>query len=108
MMGLPVLATMGIVGIGLWLLFLLCLVPLGIGLTIQLVLTAVTENRWIHCIPAGLGLWCLAISLIFLNQMLPPVFTLIYWAVYFLIVWLTWLVVMKIKNWIAGRRQRSE
>lgn len=107
-MGVPVLAAMGMMGVSLWFLIVLCLIPLGFGMAFQLILTAVTEQRGLLLVPAGIGLIGLVLSLIFLGSSLPPLALIIYWMIYFLVLWLTWLVVYKVKRYFARRWKRSE
>lgn len=98
---LPALITFGAFAIFIW------FAPFFIGMFLQFVLSIVAEKLWIRCIPAGLGMigltWCLYVLL----PELPVLYILIYWAVYFLLLWLTWLVVDQIKKFIARHRSKE-
>ena len=107
-MGIPVLATIGMMGISLWFLIILCLIPLGFGVIFQLILTAITEHRGLLFAPAGIGLIGFILSLIFLGSDLPVFTFIVYWLIYFLAIWLTWFIVCKLKCYFAGRWKRSE
>ena len=46
-------------------------------------------------------------SLAFFLPDVPVSYILVYWALYFLALWLTWLVVDQIKKFIARRRHKE-
>jgi len=105
MLALPVLAPLlafyGVIAAA-----LLC-APFWVGVTLQAILSAVTEKRALLSIPAILGAVC-AVGYFFLFRGLAPLwFQLIYWAVFYLCLWLAWLIVSKLRaavlSWL-GRR----
>lgn len=101
MLAMPVLAAFGAMA-----LFVLC-APFCVGVFLQLVLSIVAEKRWILWVPAGLGVLGLVWSLYGFLPDLPILYILIYWALYFLVLWLTWLVVDQIKKFIARCRPKE-
>lgn len=107
-MGVPVLATMGLMGVSLWLAWLLSSVPLIFGILLQLILTAVTERKIILWIPAVLGVLGLIGMVVVLFPERIAWIAVIYWVIYFLFIWLTWLLTVRIKRKIAQCRKRSE
>lgn len=81
--------------------------PFWVGVTLQVIVTAVTEKRFPLCLPAVLGGVC-AVGYFFLFRgVIPLWFQGIYWAVFYLCLWLAWLVVDKLRaavlRWL-GRR----
>ena len=101
MLVLPALAAFGVMSV-----FVLC-APFCVGLFLQLVLTVFGQKRWVLYIPAGLGVLGLAGTLVFFHPNPPVLYILIYWALYFLALWLTWLVVDQIKKFIARHRSKE-
>lgn len=97
----PALAVFGVV-----LAVLLCL-PFWVGLGLQAILTAVTENRKLLEIPAILGGVCAVGYYFWFRGLVPVLFQLLYWAVFFLCLGLVWFVVSKLRalvlNWLKGR-----
>ena len=73
-------------------------VPFCLGGFFQLVLT----------IAAGLGVLGLALSFLFLLGAIPWGGILLYWALYFLWIWLIWLVVAQIKKSVGRWREKQE
>ena len=105
MLVLPILApALAVFGAVVALLF--CL-PYWVGLGLQAILTLVTENKKLLCVPAILGAIC-AVGYFFLFLGVIPVwFQVLYWAVFFLCLWLVWLILSKLRalvvDWMKGR-----
>ena len=59
-------------------------------------------------VPAGLGVLGLALSFLFLLGAIPWGGILLYWALYFLWIWLIWLVVAQIKKSVGRWREKQE
>ena len=78
-------------------------VPFCLGGFFQLVLTIAAV--WV---PAGLGVLGLALSFLFLLGAIPWGGILLYWALYFLWIWLIWLVVAQIKKSVGRWREKQE
>ena len=74
----------------------------------QLVLTIAAGDRWAVWVPAGLGVLGLALSFLFLLGAIPWGGILLYWALYFLWIWLIWLVVAQIKKSVGRWREKQE
>lgn len=94
---IPALATLAI---------LFCL-PFWVGLGLQVILTAVTEKKpWLY-LPATLGAICAVVYFFWLGELIPLWFQLVYWAVFFLALWLTWFLVGKLRGlvlrWVRGQ-----
>lgn len=100
----PILGLMAVYGI---IVLVILSVPFCIGMFLQLVLTVFGQKRWVLYIPAGLGVLGLAGTLVFFRPDPPALYILIYWTLYFLALWLTWLVVDQIKKFIARRRSKE-
>jgi len=76
--------------------------PFWVGVTLQAILTAVTERRFPLCVPAVLGgVWAVGYSLLF-RGLIPLWFQGIYWAVFYLCLWLTYVIVGKLKALVMG------
>ena len=75
-------------------------VPFCLGGFFQLGLTI--------AVPAGLGVLGLALSFLFLLGAIPWGGILLYWALYFLWIWLIWLVVAQIKKSVGRWREKQE
>ena len=97
----PALAVFGVI-----LALILCL-PFWIGLGLQAILTLVTDNRKLLIIPAILGASCAVGYFFWFLGVIPIWFQVLYWAVFFLCLWLVWFVVSKLRalvlNWVKGR-----
>lgn len=76
-------------------------IPFCVGMFLQLILTIFGQKRWVLYVPAGLGVLGLTASLIWLIQTLSLPTIFMYWGLYFIALWLTWLVVSQIKKAIA-------
>ena len=83
-------------------------VPFCLGGFFQLVLTIAAGDRWVVWVPAGLGVLGLALSFLFLLGAIPWGGILLYWALYFLWIWLIWLVVVQIKKSVGRWREKQE
>ena len=83
-------------------------VPFCLGGFFQLVLTIAAGDRWAVWVPAGLGVLGLALSFLFLLGAIPWGGILLYWALYFLWIWLIWLVVAQIKKSVGRWREKQE
>ena len=83
-------------------------VPFCLGGFFQLVLTIAAGDRWAVWVPAGLGGLGLALSFLFLLGAIPWGGILLYWALYFLWIWLIWLVVAQIKKSVGRWREKQE
>lgn len=94
LLALPALATLGV-----WAAFLLC-APLWLGFFLQVVLTVAGRPRWLVWIPAALGAVGMAWSLFTFRPDLMAGWILAYWAVFYLILWLTWLVTDRVKKFV--------
>ncbi len=71
--------------------------PFWVGTGLQIVLTLVTKKPGFLAIPAILGGVC-AVGYVFLFRGLIPLwFQLLYWAVFFLCLWLAWIITVKLK-----------
>ncbi len=92
----PMLAVFGIIAA-----VALCL-PFWMGLGLQAILTAVTEERKLLILPAVLGGICAVGYFFWFFGVIPVWFQLLYWAVFFLCLWLTWLVVGKLRALVLG------
>lgn len=95
LLALPALVALGAMAV-----FVLS-APFCIGLFLQLVLTVFGQKRWVLYVPAGLGALGLAGSMVYFLPDLELTIILAYWAAYFLVIWLTWLVAAQIKKAIA-------
>lgn len=95
LLALPALAVFGALGAAA--IFILS-VPLCVGIVLQLLLTVFGQAGWVRCVPAGLGVLGLAGSLGCFLPELSPIAILVYWGIYFLALWLTWLIVTQIKK----------
>ena len=104
MLVLPVLAPMMAV-FGVIAAAILCL-PFWVGLGLQAILTAVTEKRKLLLLPAILGGVCALGYFFWLRGLVPLWFQLLYWAVFYLCLWLTWLLVGKLRSWVLRRMGR--
>jgi len=91
---MPVFMAFGFFGL------ILLTVPLVFGTLLQLIFCIVSEKRWVILVPATLGGSGLVISLACLLDEIPLKGILIYWAIYFLCLWLIWLIVDQIKKFI--------
>ena len=100
----PVLGLMAVYGV---IVLVILSVPFCVGMFLQLVLTVFGQKHWVLWVPAGLGALGLAGSLAFFLPDVPVLYILVYWALYFLALWLTWLVVDQIKKFIARRRHKE-
>lgn len=85
----PVLALYGLVAI------VVLSAPFYIGIGLQLVLTLLTKGGKLLLLPGALGVVGAAGSFLWLGKLLPLWFFLLYWALLFFSLWLTW--------WIVGR-----
>ena len=101
MLVLPVLAPMLAV-FGVMAALILCL-PFWVGVGLQAILTAVTERRGLRILPAVLGGVCALGYFFWFRDLIPLWFQLCYWAVFSLCLWLTWLFVGKLRDWVLGR-----
>lgn len=100
MLVLPVLAPMLAV-FGIMAAIVLCL-PFWVGLGLQAILTAVTEKKGLLILPTMLG-WICALGYFFwLRGLVPFWFQLLYWAVFYLCLWLVWWVVSKLRSLVLG------
>lgn len=95
LLALPALAVFGVIGAAA--VFVLS-IPFCIGMFLQLLLTIFGQKRWVRCVPAGLGVLGLAGSLACFLAELSLTVILAYWGIYFLVLWLTWLIVTQIKK----------
>ena len=105
MLVLPVLAPMLAV-FGAIAALLLCL-PFWVGIGLQAILTAVTEKKKQLILPAILGGVCALGYSVWFRGVLPFWFQFLYWAVFYLCLWLTWLIVDKLRTLVLrwmGRR----
>lgn len=89
---LPALVTFGAMAA-----VVLC-APFCAGIVLQLLLTVFGQKKWVLYVPAGLGALGLAGSLLWLLGDVPFTVLLVYWGIYFLALWITWLVVTQIKQ----------
>ena len=105
MLVLPVLAPMLTI-FGVIAAVMLCM-PFWVGVGLQAVLTAVTEKRKMLCLPAVLGGVCALGYFLWLRGVVPLWFQFLYWAVFYLTLWLTWLIVDKLKAWVLRRMGRK-
>ena len=96
----PMLAVFGVIAAA-----ILCL-PFWVGLGLQAILTAVTEKRKLLLLPAILGGVCALGYFFWLRGLVPLWFQLLYWAVFYLCLWLTWLLVGKLRSWVLRRMGR--
>lgn len=101
LLALPALVTFGVLAV------FIVIVPFFVGIFLQLVLSIAAEKLWVLCVPAGLGAIGLVWCLFTFSPDLPIPYILTYWAVYFLLIWLTWLVVDQIKKFIARHRSKG-
>ncbi len=97
----PLLAVYGAIAA-----LLLC-APYWVGLFLEAVLTIVTKKRALLLLPPALGGVCAVGYFFLLKDLVPLWFQFIYWVVFFLCLWLTWVIVAKLKalvlNWL-GRK----
>ncbi len=105
MLVLPVLAPMlAIYGV---IAAVLLGAPFWMGIGLQIVLTIVTEKPALLSIPAILGGVCVVGYFFLFRGLIPLWFQLLYWAVFFLCLWLAWIITAKLKalalDWL-GRR----
>ena len=81
--------------------------PFWVGLGLQLILTAVTGKRVLLALPAVLGAVCAVGYLFWLGELLPLWFFFIYWAVFYICLWVVWLLTDKVRRlvlkWLGGR-----
>ena len=96
MLVLPILAPMLAV-FGVMVAVMLCL-PFWVGLALQAVLTAVTEEKKLLLLPAVLGGVCALGYFLWFRGVLPLLFQVLYWAVFYLCLWLTWRIVSKLRG----------
>ena len=88
---------------------LLALIPYGIGAVLQLILTIFGQKRWVRGIPGILGGVGFLATLLYYWDLMPselPIL-LIYWAIYFLCIWLVWLIVTLIKKAIRRCQEKG-
>ncbi len=94
---IPALATLALA---------FCL-PVWVGLGLQGILSAVTERKPLLCIPAVLGAACAAGYFVWLGEIIPLWFLLVYWAVFFLCLWLARFLIGKLRalvlRWVRGK-----
>lgn len=100
----PILGLMAVYGV---IVLVILSVPFCVGMFLQLVLTVFGQKHWVLWVPTGLGALGLAGSLAFFLPDVPVSYILVYWVLYFLALWLTWLVVDQIKKFIARRRHKE-
>ena len=97
----PALAVFGVV------LAIILGLPYWVGLGLQAILTLVTDNKKLLVIPAILGAICAGGYFFLFLGVIPVWFQFLYWAVFFLCLWLVWLVLSKLRalvlNWVRGR-----
>ena len=97
----PALAVFGVI------LAVILGLPYWVGLGLQAILTLVTDNKKLLVIPAILGAICAGGYFFLFLGVVPIWFQVLYWAVFFLCLWLVWFVVSKLRalalNWMKGR-----
>lgn len=96
----PILGLMAVYGA---IVLVILSVPFCIGIFLQFILTIFGQKHWILWVPTGLGALGLAGSMVFFLPDVPVSYILVYWTLYFLALWITWLVVDQIKKFIARR-----
>lgn len=97
----PLLAVYGVI-----VAVILCL-PFWVGLGLQAILTAVTEKKQLLVLPTVLSWICVVGYFFWFRGAIPLWFQLLYWAVFYLCLWITWLVVSKLRSLVLrwlGRR----
>lgn len=92
MLVLPLLAAFGAAA------FFMVTVPLCLGAGLQLIFSIFSKKRWILLLPAILGAVGVVLSLVYLLEVVGLTALVIYWAVYYLCIWLVWLIVTQIKG----------
>lgn len=102
LLALPALVTLGAMAV-----FVLS-APFCAGLFLQLVLTIFGQKRWVLYVPAGLGVLGLAGTMVWLLPDVPVSAVLVYWVAYFLVIWLTWLMVAQIKKAIVKWTEKNK
>ncbi len=80
---------------------LLC-APYWVGLLLEAVLTVVTTKRQLLLLPAALGAVCAVGYFFLLKDLVPVWFQFLYWAVFYLCLWLTCVIVGKLKALVLG------
>ena len=98
MLIMPMMVAFGFFGL------ILLAVPLGLGACLQLIFCIVAQNKWVVWVPSVLGGAGLTASLIWLLEEIPLNGILIYWAIYFICLWLVWLIISQIKKAITKWR----
>lgn len=97
----PLLAVYGVIAA-----VIFCL-PFWVGIGLQIMLTAVTERRRLLSLPALLGGICALGYFFWFRDLIPLWFQLLYWAVFYLCLWLSRVIVARLRilvlSWL-GRR----
>lgn len=75
---------------------LLC-APYWVGLFLEAVLTVVAPKRQLLLLPAVLGGVCAVGYFFLLKGLVPLWFQFLYWAVFYLCLWLTYIIVGRLK-----------
>lgn len=104
MIALPVLVLSWL--FALFGMFLLVL-PFCAGALFQTLFMLLGGGKWLIRSPALFGLLCLLLSLISLNSMVSVLAILLYWGAYFCWLLLVWLVVKKLTELHASRKERK-
>ncbi len=73
-------------------------IPFCVGITLQIIMTIVSDKKWMLFIPAGLELIGVICSLIWLGEMIPVSSIIVYWVIVFISLWITWLIVVKLRE----------